>query len=348
MFTASSVNSIPSPVGRALARLPLARTVWPSVGIAGHPRRRLGIAPVGPCHADRGPQRCRGEGTFRVHFSRRAGQALDDDRRNVASAAGTSPAGRSRPGRPEQGGPDHWRSRGNVVGNRRDREASARYMERRRSGARRSRIVLRSREWPRVESRVQSGTAPVPPRLRQVGTGLRVRVSDRRLVLDEALQIARYTAGKGVARRRARAGRLDGLVDGVRRIAHRLPRATRLVGRSGGRGNVGFVCRVSCDAHRPEPNGLVRKAIHLAGNDGGQCRGSRAGAGRVRIRRSASGPRTPGDSVASNATRLLRQAVAAANGLGTSRRHLAARRTVERRGGTGRALCGATRAGLAR
>ena len=101
----------------------------------------------------------------------------------------------------------------------------------------------------------------------------------------------RYTAGKGVARRRARAGRLDGLVDGVRRIAHRLPRATRLVGRSGGRGIVGLVCRVSGDAHRPEPNGLVCKAVHLAGNDDGQCRGSHAGAGRVRILRSASGPR---------------------------------------------------------
>ena len=111
-----------------------------------------------------------------------------------------------------------------------------------------------------------------------------------------------------------------------------------LLGSSGGPGiegsSVSFAeCRVTRIG--PSPTALVREAVHLAGDDAGEPRSPGSGTGRVRARGSAGGPRAPGDSVAATATRLLRQAIAAANGLGAARRHLAARRTVEHRGGPG-------------
>ncbi len=49
-------------------------------------------------------------------------------------------------------------------------------------------LVLRSREWPRVESCAEPGTTPVPPRLCHLGARLCVPLPDRHLVLDETLQ----------------------------------------------------------------------------------------------------------------------------------------------------------------
>ncbi len=122
-----------------------------------------------------------------------------------------------------------------------------------------------------------------------------------------------------------------------------------LLGSSGGPGVgglVGLVCRMPSDTHRPEPDELVRKAVHLAGNDdrqpGGRSRRSRPRRGVAPIRRLAVVARQE-HLVAAPAARLPRQTVAAADGLGAARRDLAAGRTIRRGRGTGRALCAARR-----
>ena len=105
------------------------------------------------------------------------------------------------------------------------------------------------------------------------------------------------------------------------------------VGRSGGGRIDGLLRRVPRGANRPGPGGVLHQEVNLAGNDGRQSRCTRP-AGR-RHGRSGRQGRKPaaGGPLATARARLLRSAVAPANGLGAAGRHLAAGRAMPERAG---------------
>ena len=163
-----------------------------------------------------------------------------------------------------------------------------------------------------------------------------------------------------MARRRARAGRLDGRLDGYDEETHRLSGPGRLLGQSGGQRFAGSFAECSVRAVGGNPSAYYAKKatwqetmaasiealVRQEAEPVGKARKGRLRKGQSHFRRTKIGtvPRAkigtvPRTTLAVAPARLLRSAVAAADGLGAAGRHLAADwpfGTVRR---AGRALC---------